>query len=93
VNLLINYYLQTHPNVDKDLFRNKYQIGLKNPQKPFPVNTDVPILKWRYQTTDEAQIPLTSKIVMTHLLCKMNLTNISPQLIAGRRRMVLGDVM
>ncbi|CAL8099839.1 unnamed protein product [Orchesella dallaii] len=51
--------LQTHPNVDKDLFRNKHQIGLKNPQKPFPVNTDVPILKWRYQTTDETQIPLT----------------------------------
>lgn len=54
--------LQTHPNVDKDLFRNKHQIGLKNPQKPFPVNTDVPILKWRYQTTDETQIPLTSKL-------------------------------
>ncbi|OXA60681.1 coatomer subunit delta [Folsomia candida] len=50
---------QTHPNVDKDLFRNKYQIGLKNAQKPFPVNTDVPILKWRYQTTDETQIPLS----------------------------------
>lgn len=52
---------QTHPNVDKDLFRNKYQIELKNSQKPFLVNTDVPILKWRYQTTDEARIPLSSK--------------------------------
>jgi len=50
---------QTHPNVDKDLFRTKYQIGLKNSQKPFPVNTDVPILKLRYQTADENQIPLT----------------------------------
>jgi len=51
--------MQTHPNVDKELFKNKCQIGLKNPQKPFPVNTDVGVLKWRYQTTDEAQIPLT----------------------------------
>jgi hypothetical protein len=51
--------MQTHPNVDKELFKNKCQIGLKNSQKPFPVNTDVGILKWRYQTTEEKQIPLT----------------------------------
>jgi len=50
---------QTHPNVDKELFKNKCQIGLKNSQKPFPVNTDVGVLKWRFQTTDEAQIPFT----------------------------------
>lgn len=52
--------LQTHPNVDKDLFRSKSQIGLKNPTKPFPINTDVGVLKWRYQTQDETAIPLTS---------------------------------
>merc|ERR1719339_41222 len=28
--------LQTHPNIDKDLFRTKSIIGLKNPAKPFP---------------------------------------------------------
>lgn len=53
--------LQTHPNVDKDLFRSKSQIGLKNPTKPFPINTDVGVLKWRYQTQDETAIPLTSR--------------------------------
>lgn len=52
--------MQTHPNVDKDLFRSKSQIGLKNPTKPFPINTDVGVLKWRYQTQDETAIPLTS---------------------------------
>lgn len=51
--------LQTHPNIDKDLFRNKSQIGLKNPTKPFPMNTDVGVLKWRYTTQDESAIPLT----------------------------------
>lgn len=51
--------LQTHPNIDKDLFRNKSQIGLKNPAKPFPLNTDVGVLKWRYTTQDESAIPLT----------------------------------
>lgn len=53
--------LQTHPNVDKELFKSTGQIGLKNPTKPFPINTDVGVLKWRYQTQDETAIPLTSK--------------------------------
>lgn len=53
--------LQTHPNVDKELFKSASQIGLKNPTKPFPINTDVGVLKWRYQTQDETAIPLTSK--------------------------------
>lgn len=54
--------LQTHPNVDKELFRSANQIGLKNPTKPFPINTDVGVLKWRYQTQDETAIPLTSEL-------------------------------
>jgi coatomer subunit delta len=57
--------LQTHPNVDKELFKTKAQIGLKNSTKPFPINTDVGVLKWRYQTQDESAIPLTSKGLKT----------------------------
>lgn len=53
--------LQTHPNVDKELFKVRGQIGLKNPAKPFPLNTDVGVLKWRWQTQDESAIPLTSE--------------------------------
>lgn len=52
--------LQTHPNVDKELFKTRSMIGLKNPAKPFPLNTDVGVLKWRYITQDESAIPLTS---------------------------------
>eukprot|EP00092_Neocalanus_flemingeri_P025714 GFUD01027878.1.p1 GENE.GFUD01027878.1~~GFUD01027878.1.p1 ORF type:complete len:517 (-),score=156.20 GFUD01027878.1:531-2081(-) len=51
--------LQTHPNIDKDLFRTKSIIGLKNPAKPFPLNTGVGVLKWRLQTTDESAIPIS----------------------------------
>ncbi|XP_059484274.1 coatomer subunit delta [Neocloeon triangulifer] len=51
--------LQTHPNVDKDLFRSKGEIGLKNASKAFPLHTDVGVLKWRLQTQDENCIPLT----------------------------------
>ncbi|EDV95267.1 GH17851, partial [Drosophila grimshawi] len=51
--------LQTHPNVDKELFKSRAMIGLKNPAKPFPLNTDVGVLKWRFITQDESAIPLT----------------------------------
>ncbi|KAJ1189947.1 hypothetical protein NDU88_006688 [Pleurodeles waltl] len=51
--------LQTHPNVDKKLFTSESLIGLKNPEKSFPLNSDVGVLKWRLQTTDDAFIPLT----------------------------------
>lgn len=50
--------LQTHPNVDKELFKQDNQIGLKNPTKPFPLNVDVGVLKWRYQTQDSSAIPV-----------------------------------
>lgn len=50
--------LQTHPNVDKELFRTHNQIGLKIPTKPFPLNTDVGVLKWRLQAQDETALPI-----------------------------------
>lgn len=51
--------LQTHPNIDKELLKNRTQVALKNPAKPFPLNTDVGVLKWRLQTQDEANVPLS----------------------------------
>lgn len=54
-----NVQIQTHPNVDKEAFKSKSQIRLKNYSKPFPLNTDVAVLKWRLQTTDEDTIPLS----------------------------------
>uniref|UniRef100_A0A2K5H953 Coatomer subunit delta n=1 Tax=Colobus angolensis palliatus TaxID=336983 RepID=A0A2K5H953_COLAP len=51
--------METHPNVDKKLFTAESLIGLKNPEKSFPVNSDVGVLKWRLQTTEESFIPLT----------------------------------
>ena len=41
--------LQTHPNVDKKLFTTESLIGLKNPEKSFPVNSGIGVLKWRLQ--------------------------------------------
>ncbi|XP_041470208.1 coatomer subunit delta-like [Lytechinus variegatus] len=50
--------LQTHPNVDKKLFASQSYIGMKIPDRPFPVNNDVGVLKWRLQSSDETLIPL-----------------------------------
>lgn len=47
--------------MDKKLFTAESVIGLKNPEKSFPLNNDVGVLKWRLQTTDESLIPLTSE--------------------------------
>lgn len=54
-----NLQLQTNPNVDKNLFKNNSVIGLKDASKSFPVGTDVGVLKWRFQTQEESEIPLT----------------------------------
>lgn len=51
--------LQTHPNVDKKLFQSASIIGLKNPEKPFPLNQDIGVLKWRLQTQDDGFMPLS----------------------------------
>lgn len=61
VMFLFVLFTQTHPNVDKKLFTSESVIGLKNPEKSFPLNNDVGVLKWRLQTTDESLIPLTSR--------------------------------
>lgn len=53
-----NIQLQTHPNIDKELFRLQSVIGLKNPAKSFPLNTGVGVLKWRYQTTEDTAMPI-----------------------------------
>jgi len=51
--------IQTNPNVDKILFKSNSVIGLRDPSKSFPTGTDIGVLKWRYQTQEETEIPLT----------------------------------
>ncbi|XP_013388796.2 coatomer subunit delta-like [Lingula anatina] len=51
--------VQTHPNVDKKRFASESCIALKNPDKSFPMKTDVGVLKWRFQTQDESCMPLS----------------------------------
>uniref|UniRef100_A0AAZ3NW09 Coatomer subunit delta n=1 Tax=Oncorhynchus tshawytscha TaxID=74940 RepID=A0AAZ3NW09_ONCTS len=96
IRLMVNNYdkkgvqLQTHPNVDKKLFTSDSVIGLKNPEKSFPLNNDVGVLKWRLQSTDEALIPLTSE---SHSTCHPAGTICYLQLLwSGVGAPVVGDV-
>lgn len=53
------FQMQTHPNIDKNKFNQASIIGHKQPDKAFPLNSDIGVLKWRLQTTDEALMPLS----------------------------------
>jgi len=48
--------MQTHPNVDKNSFKNGTIVSREN--KPFPARQDLGLIKWRLKTTDEDHLPL-----------------------------------
>src|SRR5438477_582998 len=47
--------------MNKNLFTSDNILVLKDPGKSYPTVTPTGILKWRYQSSDEKMIPLTSK--------------------------------
>ncbi|KAJ3050175.1 Coatomer subunit delta [Rhizophlyctis rosea] len=53
-----NIQYKTHPNVDKQLFTGDSVIGLKDPSKPFPTGSALPVVRWRYVSKDENAVPL-----------------------------------
>jgi coatomer subunit delta len=53
------FQFKTHPFIDKSLYSSQQRLGLKDPNQPFPVNVSKEILRWRFQTTDEAHAPIT----------------------------------
>jgi hypothetical protein len=55
-------HLQVHPNLDKKTWQVESALRLKSAQKPFPVNVDVGILKWRLQLKDEGSLPLALNV-------------------------------
>ena len=53
-----NFQFKTHPNIDKNLFNGESILGLKDPNRPFPTNSSLGVLKWRFQSQDESNVPL-----------------------------------
>ncbi|EYU33273.1 hypothetical protein MIMGU_mgv1a004406mg [Erythranthe guttata] len=53
---------RTHPNMNKELFSGENILGLKDPNRPFPIGAagdGVSLLKWRMQSADESLVPLS----------------------------------
>ncbi|CAD6188553.1 unnamed protein product [Caenorhabditis auriculariae] len=51
--------LQVHPNLDKKEWQNSSVLKLKANGKPYPVNNDVGVLKWKLVLSEEEQLPLS----------------------------------
>ncbi len=51
--------------MDKGTWSSQHTIATKDPAKPFPVQQPVPVLKWRYVTKDENQVPLSGNYAKT----------------------------
>ena len=56
----VGFQFKTHPNIDKALYSSEQKLGVRDPARPFPVNVPQGVLKWRFQTTDEAQVRLVA---------------------------------
>ncbi|KAK9068444.1 hypothetical protein SSX86_012558 [Deinandra increscens subsp. villosa] len=53
---------KTHPNINKELFSHENILGSKDPNRPFPAGQSgdgLGLLKWRLQSKDESDVPLT----------------------------------
>jgi coatomer subunit delta len=44
---------KTHPNVDRNLFKDHHAIGLRDLTRPFPLNQQMTLLRWRLQAKSE----------------------------------------
>lgn len=53
------FQFKTHPNINKQLFQKDRQIGLKDQSRTFPLNSNLGVLKWRWQGTEESYLPIT----------------------------------
>eukprot|EP00800_Vazella_pourtalesii_P021293 TRINITY_DN7853_c0_g2_i2.p1 TRINITY_DN7853_c0_g2~~TRINITY_DN7853_c0_g2_i2.p1 ORF type:complete len:453 (-),score=114.69 TRINITY_DN7853_c0_g2_i2:58-1416(-) len=54
-----NFQMQVHPNIDKKLFSQNSIIAIKPEGKPYLLGEKTGVLKWRFASTDESNIPLT----------------------------------
>lgn len=52
------FQFRTHPNINKMRFNKESSIALKDTSKAFPLRTPLGVLKWRYTSNDEADLPL-----------------------------------
>jgi coatomer subunit delta len=55
---------KTHPNVDRNLFKDHHKIGLRDSSRPFPLNQQMSVLRWRLQAKPEiAKLPISGSSI------------------------------
>lgn len=52
---------KTHPKVDRVLFKNENVVQMGDPSKSFPINQPLEVVRWRFITQDETNMPIASK--------------------------------
>ncbi|GMS90218.1 hypothetical protein PENTCL1PPCAC_12393 [Pristionchus entomophagus] len=58
----INVMINVHPNIDKTGWAASSILRLKSANKPFPVNSDVGVLKWKATIQDQEALPITLNV-------------------------------
>ena len=53
---------RTHPHVDKQAWGASQTIALRDASRPFPLNQQVGVLRWRTVTKDETALPLSVSV-------------------------------
>ncbi|KAI7883881.1 hypothetical protein K492DRAFT_143438 [Lichtheimia hyalospora FSU 10163] len=50
---------KTHPNVDKNAFKNDKIVQMRDVSRPFPVQQNLEVVRWKFSTRDETAVPLS----------------------------------
>ncbi|KAI9481598.1 MAG: hypothetical protein EXX96DRAFT_567347 [Benjaminiella poitrasii] len=50
---------KTHPNVDKNAWKDRHVVQMRDISRPFPANQSLEVVKWKLSTRDETMVPLT----------------------------------
>lgn len=57
---------KTHPNVDRNLFKDHHKIGLRDASRPFPLNQQMSVLRWRLQAKPSSvKLPISGSFRLT----------------------------
>jgi coatomer subunit delta len=57
-NVMSAYQFKTHPNVEKTAWANEQVLCLKDVERPFPAGPALGLLKWRWTSEKENEVPL-----------------------------------
>lgn len=53
------FQFRTHPNINKTKFTKDAVLALKDTSKAFPMRTPLGVLKWRFASTEESDLPIS----------------------------------